>query len=153
MELVLTEHPPEAGEIEFCHFKLQEGARLRFIYDDFEDLCTEYDTINLLDSPFCSKGQSTLHPCILQRFARELLLLHPENPVDTAFCFSALGMERCMNLQAVSAYLAVKMDFPLPAVSHSSVYQGLLAVLKEEKRKSSGQPVKKTGRKPMILVD
>lgn len=152
LELVLTDLQTQEGEIEFCRFKLQEGARLRFLYDDFEDLCTEYGTINLLYAPFCGQGESTLHPKVLKRFAKELLSLQPENPIDTAFCLQALGTERGISLDAAAAYLSVKGE-SLSDLSNRSVYDGLLRVFQEERQKSNDKPTKKTERKPFILVD
>ena len=43
-------------ELELCRFILQEGARLRNRYENFEDYSTEYDTINLIHVPYAAKG-------------------------------------------------------------------------------------------------
>ena len=51
-----------SGELEICRFKLQDGARLRCEYQDFEDRSTEYDTLNRIYTPCAALDEPTLLP-------------------------------------------------------------------------------------------
>lgn len=55
----------QENQIELCRFHLQEGSALRDHYQDFRDLRTQYDTVNLVDSTISGNGQTGLHPIII----------------------------------------------------------------------------------------
>jgi len=160
-----------ASEIELCRFKLQKNARLRWRYDDFEDLNTEYDTINLIHSPIASKYQSTLHPEILKRFAREMLSFHLEDTVDIMFCMQIVGSNEAMNVEGILTYISLKAkDEPTmeedvttqeeytskeePIImEHKDIYKKLLGILQAEQRKVKKEKAKKIQEKQVIWID
>lgn len=122
-----------AGEIELCRFKLQEGARLRYQYQDFEDWNTEYDTLNVIHAAYSAKGESTLSPEILKAYAEEMLEIKQLSEPDTMFCIQVLEQERSMSKAALAAYLQRRNQTVLTERSNLAIYRELLKIWKVAK--------------------
>jgi hypothetical protein len=103
-EIVLDSAPADENRMELGRFKLKEGARLRSDYVDFEDISTEYDTLNTVHVPCACRGGQTLLPFITEYFAKEALSYRPENPIDLQFAFLCLQTDR-VNLPVLQGYL------------------------------------------------
>jgi len=119
------------GEIELCRFKLQEGAKLRSDYVDFYDRGTEYDTLNTIHVPYSTKVRSTLHPDILQNYAREALRIPKLSDLDMSFCFLALNAQMPIQREVISAYVRKKLDIKEENYSNSELFNYLCQVLKK----------------------
>lgn len=150
-EIGLRDTIPKSQEIELCRFKLQEGARLRYIYDDFEDMKTEFDTVNLLYAPYASKDIVGLHPKILRNYAREMLDLKPENILDTFFCMQVLGLNTVMNTEEVVRYLEIRAEEKIEQISNFKLYRQLLQILNEEKSKTKTVQKKVTQQRKIMI--
>lgn len=98
----------QANEMELCRFKLKPGAELRQNYQDFADMGTEFDTLNILHVPFAGKGRPTLSPTILERFATEAMQYHLNEPLDFPFCMLCLQGETVM-ADTIAAYVAQRL--------------------------------------------
>lgn len=146
------EKGPKGSDIELCRFKLQQNAKLRYIYDDFEDMNTEFDTVNLIHAPYASREQVGLHPKILKDFASEMLDLKPEQILDTFFCMQVLGLNTVMNTQEVVRYIEIKTEEKLEQVTTFKLYKKLLGILGHEKAKTKVVK-KKAMLQRKILVD
>ncbi|MFI3212252.1 MAG: hypothetical protein R3Y24_02825 [Eubacteriales bacterium] len=148
----LSEEKTQANEIEFCRFRLQKGARLRYIYDGFDDMITEFDTINLIHCPYAAKGKASLHPAILNRFAAELVKTGTKNILDQNFCIKILADNSTISLESICAYLKFREDIEFEKPTNNRVYKTLNDILWTEKNK-----VKEIQKKPiqrrMIMVD
>lgn len=149
----LSQEKIKSNEIALCCFKLQDGARLRFLYDDFEDLNTEYDTINIIHTVYSSKKYGTLNPRVLKIYAKELLSFNPQNMADIAFCMQILGGNMSTNIEAINAYILLKTGEDIDNVSNFKVYKSLLSILNDEKIKAKGHKSKNTIKKRTIMVD
>ena len=126
MELYLTEQErPQKGELELCRFTLQEGARLRCEYQDFQDRDTIYDTLNRVYVPYSSLGRSTLSPDITRSFAREMLEIPSITDFDALFCMQILGQNQPVGREALKAYLGRKDVGELSGESNHDIYMGL----------------------------
>lgn len=147
MEVFLTEETEiQKGELELCRFKLQDGARLRYVYQDFEDRCTEFDTLNTIYASYAAKGESTLAPGILRDFAKEMLTLEELSDFDTFFCLQILAQERNLNKEAIVTYLERRKKEKLADTSNLSVFQELARIIRVEKngvQPGDGKPVKR----------
>ena len=138
MELMLTEETELGkGELELCRFKLQEGAKLRYWYQDFADRSTEFDTLNLIHAAYAAKGGSTLSPEITEAFGEEMLCMEELTPVDESFCLQLLGQEQPVNPRMLAAYIERKGRKKLSDRSNPVLYQELARIL-EETRNSQG---------------
>ncbi len=131
MELAFSDQTNmQKGEMELCRFTLQEGARLRYRYRDFEDRDTIYDTLNRVHVPYASLGGSTLSPDITRSFAAEMLELSSITDYDALFCTQILGQNQPLGPEALRAYLRRKgTEEPIGGTNHE-LYMGLADILK-----------------------
>jgi len=97
------------NEIELGRFKLKHGSRLRTVYKDFQDMETEYDTVNLINVPFAGIGEATLSPVIMTHFAREAYP-HAKEAPDIAFCTACLANSGMMSRESIRLYLWRRLD-------------------------------------------
>lgn len=147
INLLLTEETKlQKGEVELCRFKLQEGARLRYEYQDFEDRDTEFDTLNIIHAAYAAKGGSTLAPEILCAYAEEMLELDQLSDLDTFFCIQVMGLESPMPKAAVTTYLKRRNQIDIKDDSNYAIYKELVKIIRLEKkglRPEGGVPAKK----------
>ena len=97
--------PEEMGEhdIELGHFVLKDGAILRQDYQDFKDMSTTHNTINVLNVPYAmTGGESTLSPVVMYQFAKEMLNCNLTDGYDISMTIL------CMQQQPISRYLIEK---------------------------------------------
>ena len=139
-------------QIELCRFKLQKGAKLRTIHNNFEDLNTEFDTLNLIYIPYASKNHSTLHPNILKMYAKELLMLKPQNILDQSFCVQILSSQFSINIDGITSYIEIKTGNQLEQYTNIKIFKELLNILQSEKGEEKPQPKKNLTRRK-IMVD
>lgn len=148
----LSEDILSADEIELCRFRLQKGAKLRYVYDGFDDMITEFDTINLIHCPYAAKGKASLHPAILNRFATELVTTRTKNVLDQNFCINILGNNNSISLESICAYLKFREDIAFERPTNNRVYKALNDILWAEKNKVKDVHKKPVGKR-MIMVD
>lgn len=145
MELILSEQTKlQKGEMEMCRFTLQEGARLRYHYQDFEDMNTIYDTLNRVHVPYASLGKCTLSSYITRSFAKEMLKIDNITDFDALFCMQILGQNSPINKEALKVYLKRKGREEGDGETNIDIYRGLTEVLKEA---ASGYQPEETTRK------
>lgn len=136
--IVLDDRKPDAAcEMELCRFRLQEGARLRDTYEDFEDYATEYDTINRIHVPFALYGQAMIWPEILKQFAKEILEIKTKNIYDASFAMNILANQGKIPADCVDSYLKIRLEREKTEIGNHSIYKGLQEVLRQEK---TGRP-------------
>lgn len=141
------------GEIELCRFTLQPGACLRCEYVDFEDRCTEYDTLNTLHSSYAAPGRGTLSPDITRAFAREMLACPLENQTDISFCLDLLCGWEPVAAEAISAYIRLRTGRGGAEGGNMELYEGLLGILREVRNGSHVPPSPPPQRRKAILVE
>lgn len=143
-DIILTEQiKPQTGELELCRFKLQEGAKLRWEYQSFEDMNTEFDTLNLIYAPYAAAFQSTLSPQVTKYFAREMLQLSTISEFDALFCIQILGQTEPVTKEALQKYLEWKKEEPLRESSNIELYRELVKILNLAKGTTKPESVKK----------
>lgn len=151
--IVLDEHKADpACEMELCRFRLQEGARLRDTYENFEDYATGYDTVNRIHVPFASYGQATIWPDILQQFAEEILEIRNNDVYDISFAMNILANQGEAPAGCIGSYLKARMGDGYVASGNQGIYEGLREVLRREK---AGKPFRTGGsvqQRPMLLI-
>lgn len=142
----------EENAIEICRIRLQDGARLRCEYRGLEDMDTEYDTINLIESQWSAYGRDSIHPAILREFVSEACKCSLSNPADTAFVMQLTGSDgRAVNRDMIQYYLENRLEKKGRDYTNREIYQGLCKALKLIKT-GEMQTVEK--RKPRrLLVD
>lgn len=132
-DILLDEAKPEPErETELCRFRLQEGARLRTVYENFEDYSTQFDTVNIIHAPYASEGKHTLQPDILKCFARELLKQGGCDAWDISFAMNIMAGEGMVARECICLYLEAKSGALGDTGGNETLYAGLLNVLKEQ---------------------
>ena len=141
------------NEMEICRFQLRNGARLRINYVDFNDLDTEYDTVNLIYAPYAAYGESSLCPEVLRRFGSELLKCRVEDSWDIAFGMSCIQSKEPIQKEIIIDYLVYKLNIEDKQYSNEDIYYYLLDILNKAKDGlgSGGHHGRRGGRK--ILID
>ncbi len=154
MDLLLTEQvEKKKGEMELCRFKLQERARLRYEYQDFEDRDTEFDTLNTIYAAFSAKGGTTLAPDILQNFAREMLSEEGLTEVDRCVCLQLLAQDRPVNREMLAAYIQGRNKKTMKDASNHAIYVELVEILKEVKEGKKAKAEESGRRKWRMMVE
>ena len=114
------------GEYELGRFLLEQGARLRSYeeYKDFNDLITEFNTLNPVYIPFACEGGNTLAPFILRLYGRSVLSSPKAEPLD--LCFSAACLSSpCVSAELIQSYLSAKERGISVSQGNWDLYQGL----------------------------
>ncbi len=105
-QIRLEETPSQSDrEIELCRFKLREGSALRIEYKDFYDIQTEFDTVNLADAGWSSRGGVTLSKKVTDIYARKVLACDGAEDVDIRFAYLTLQGREAVNREILEDYL------------------------------------------------
>lgn len=150
--IVLNDRKPDAAcEMELCRFRLQEGARLRDTYENFEDYATGYDTVNRIHAPYASYGQATIWPAILKQFAKEILERNDQNVYDISFAMNILANEGEIPADCVNSYLRKRLGREETGHGNYSMYTDLKEVLSLEQTGKTYQPGESGKQRSVIL--
>lgn len=128
---LVEEETLEEDMLEICRFKLQEGAKLRYEYVDFDDRCTEYDTLNTIYAPYAAKKESTISLDILQGFAKQLMKAKNRNEFDVMFSLQILNQVEPMGKEIIIAYIEYRKKETVNIKSNIEIYQYLSMILGE----------------------
>jgi len=139
------------NEIELCQFKLKPGSNLRTKYVDFDDIQTEYDTVNLVNATWAGIDEPWIAMPILKRFAKDSLTCYLTDPWDISFCSQCMSNER-VHRRVIIAYLQAKNISTPDNISNLEIYSGLNIILRELQGRSRPS-VTKGRRQPMIVID
>lgn len=138
-EIVLEDRRVDSErEMELCRFRLQEGAKLRYKYENFEDYSTKFDTVDQIDTPYAAKGKSTMKPELLVQYAREMIKKGSFNPLDAAFSMEILAQDGRISMEGILAYIEGRIEgrdgdqaYGSESGGGRGVYWNLLKILKE----------------------
>ncbi len=132
LRLELTSDLTETqNKIEICRFRLQNGAMLRNQYRDFNDLSTEFDTINEIYAQWSGYQKKTISNRILIEFAKEARKKNTQNPQDILFIQQILMLNgKSMSREAILYYLSVRLNKPYKDMSNEEIYRSFCEVLR-----------------------
>ena len=151
-EILLNTDPVETGEMELGRFRLQEGARLRTVYENFEDYQTEYDTVNRIHVPYAGTGGVGMWPQLLKVYAQELLETGTKDVHDVSFAMTVLAAEGKVSPECIRWYLLRSGDEVRKELTNGEYYKKLLNILKIRKSGGTGWKQPEGGRGQMILL-
>ncbi len=123
------------NEIEICRFKLMEGFDLRDKHKSFEDIETEFDTINYLNSTWAGKERESINPYIIKRFAKEAIKSKLENMEDIIFCYMCINEEKILNIELIEQYIKSRKNIDKEKLTKEEIYKYLLIILNDIKNK------------------
>ncbi|TCO67916.1 hypothetical protein [Marinisporobacter balticus] len=119
---------------------------------NFEDMTTEYNTLNRIHVHFSAYKNSTLSPYVLTNFAKEAFGYKLSNPLDIAFCMQCLQKEEAMSKELIINYIAARLEIDYKDYSNEKLYKFLVEILKEIKS-SKGMKRDRNYLSKRILVD
>lgn len=139
-------------EFELCRYRLQEGARLRTDYKDFEDMGTQYDTVNYIHAAWgCLRGNS-LSPVITRRFAQEVLKVEKRDPEDTTFAYLCLSQPGALPREILVDYVGQRNGYGLlKDVPNEVVFEEMCRVLGKIRSGMGGERRERTGKRQIIV--
>lgn len=151
LELV-SEQEESENQIEICRFRLQNGAMLRNEYRDFNDLSTEFDTINEIHAQWSGYCDKTIANRILVEFAREARKRNASNPQDMLFIQQILNLNgKTMNREAILYYLSTRLNRPYQEMTNAEIYKALCQVLQICRRGTEGRTERNREVRRMIV--
>ncbi|VBB09027.1 Hypothetical protein LUCI_4313 [Lucifera butyrica] len=140
------------GEMELGRFKLKKGARLRDIYQDFADMATEYDTVNIINVPYAVPYENTLSPLITRRFAQEALRSRPVHPFDYVF-ISHCAQGEPVSRSLITAYTAARLGIVTQDSTNQDMHRHLVRILQDIRQGKDMVTATGRGGGRRILVD
>lgn len=129
IEIVLDEEESKEYEIELCRFKLKKGFALRDTYKDFEDMQTEYDTINLINAKWSGYERQGFSNSILRAFAKEYLKTKKADSVDRNFCYMSLNTRKALDIEIVEDYIAYKLGRIAKSNDNNAIFNSLVEII------------------------
>ena len=129
IEIVLDEKEAKDNEIEVCRFKLKKGFALRDTYKDFEDMKTEYDTINLINADWSGYERTTFSERVLKVFAKEYLKTKEADSVDRNFCYMALNTREALDIEIIEDYISYKLGKKVKSSDRGLIFNNLLEIM------------------------
>jgi len=139
------------SELEVCRFKLKAGSRLRNDYTGFDDIQTEFDTVNLAHATWAGPDRPGIALPILRQFAKEAIQCYLIEPWDISFCSQAIAGEM-VHRSVIEAYLAFHGLLASEEETNLDVYDRLVEILDKLKRNAK-RPQQAGRRRPNIVVD
>lgn len=140
------------NELEIARFKLKSGSKLRSQHENFQDLATEFNTITYLHVPYAGISKSTLHPVILQTFAKELLNFNPSNIYDVSFAYQCLNQDRVQR-EAILFYLSNRLEMGYEDYTNEQIYKFLNRILLDVRGRKPSKTTSFVGRRERLIVD
>jgi hypothetical protein len=144
--------PDPSCEMELCRFRLQEGARLRDSHENFQDYSTAFDTLNIISQPYGAPGGTTLNPCIIRQFSREVLRSGTLDPFDISFSTMALSNHGQVAPELLQEYLLGKLEEDYSKKSNKEIYNGLSEVLRTRRSGEIKRTQGNQGKRGMMLL-
>lgn len=141
------------SDLELGHFVLKEGAMLRQDYQNFKDMATFHNTINILNVPYAmTGGESTISPKVLYQFGTEMLNYELTDAYDISFV-SLCMQQQPMNRIFIEKYLEHRVDnISKGAHTNEQIHSYLVKAL-ELARLGKGSTGVKRGPARRMLVD
>lgn len=137
------------NELEVCRFKLKKGSRLRNDYTGFEDIQTEFDTVNLAETSWAGPERKGVHAYILRSFAKEALACNLTDAWDISFCTQCLNGDM-VHRDVIEAYISYKLEQENRELSNLEIYSELDRVLRTA---LSGSGFKRRGGAKRVRIE
>ncbi|MBL1229841.1 hypothetical protein IW492_11420 [Enterococcus sp. BWB1-3] len=121
------------NEWELMRFKLKPGAYLRKEYQGFDDLITEYNTVNPIYQTISLYGQKAISPPMMQLFCDYLQEFNSQHPLDQNFCLQILQSHGIVGEKALYYYLYQRLQQEIDVSDAQHVHAQLNSILIEVK--------------------
>lgn len=118
-----------------CRFKLMVGFDLRDKHKSFEDIETEFDTINYVNSTWAGKERESINLYITKRFVKEAMESKLENMEDIVFCYMCINEEKPLNIELIEQYIKNRQNIKKEVLTKEEIYKYLAITLNDIKNK------------------
>lgn len=130
-----------SNKIEICRFRLQGGALLRNEYRDFNDLSTEFDTINEIYAQWSGYQCNSISNRVLMEYAKELQKKHTQNILDSLFVQQIMMLNgETMTRNAILFYISQRLNRPYREMGNEEIYKALLEILRINRTAGNSTP-------------
>lgn len=151
---ITTDLQDNPNRIEICRFRLQNGALLRNQYRDFNDLSTEFDTINEIYAQWSGYEKNTISNRVLREFAKEAMRKGVQNMQDLSFIQQILLLDhKSMNRDAIQFYLSSRLNRPYRQMTQIEIYDAFKEVLRNLNQTNTERSGVDTRMGRKIIVD
>lgn len=140
-------------EMELCRFKLRTGAKLRREYVGFKDFSTEFDTVNIINTPFAAYGNPSLSPDILRSFGLEMLRCGLSESFDISFAMLCVQSRETIEKDIIISYIVSKLNEEYKDYSNEEIFNYLNRILENMKYGQDSHGSHSKGRFKRILID
>lgn len=141
----------EEHEFFITSFKIQDGTYLRSEFNNFYELSTEYNVINIINQRFsCTDERGTIAPSVMNIFGRELLSKENLEMLDVQFGFSCVNNR--MKRESILLYIALKRKKEYKNLDNTEVYNELRDIL-DDFENNRGFLIKNKRRVMKMIVD
>ncbi|WP_086347943.1 hypothetical protein [Candidatus Enterococcus clewellii] len=137
---------------ELMRFKLKKGAYLRKEYQSFEDLVTEYNTVNTVYQCVARHKEYALSPTMIQLFCHYVQELNSQHPLDQSFCLQALQNNGVIGEKALMYYIQQRLKETTEKTTAEVVHHQLNRILLDIKR-NRNQEVNQQRKNRKLIVD
>lgn len=153
MELVPDTDPVlKENEFEVCRYKLQQGAILRSGYTDFEDMDTEFDTLNLIHASWGGLRGKAMPPVVTRRFAEEILKSGNCLPEDILFSYLCLNQPGALPDRILTDYVGRKNHKDMTGIaSRYELFLEMCLALGNIRQNENAERRNQTGRRKIIV--
>ncbi len=149
-DVVLDENDiVRSNEMELCRFQHQPGAKLYNASDKFKEYATEYNMINIINTPYAACGQSTIAPKITMSFSEEMMKKELRDPYDIAFCLEC-QRGQAVQRKSIIHYIGSKLNMNKTEMSNQDIYTYLGKVLESGDSRVTERPRMRDQR--MIII-
>ena len=153
-EIYLDENiETEEYEMELCRFKLRIGANLRRNYVSFIDFSTEFDTVNIINTPFSAYGESSLSPYILRSFGLEMLKCNLNDNFDITFSCLCVQCKETIEKDIIVSYIINKLNIKDKEYTNEEIYNYLAQILESRKYGQDSSQGHGRGKYKKIVID
>jgi len=149
-DVVLDENDiVRSNEMEICRFQHQPGAKLYSANGNFKEYATEYNMINIINTPFAACGQSTVSVGITMAFSEELMKKELKDPFDIAFCLEC-QRGQAVQRKSIIHYIGYKLNMNKTEMSNQEIYAYLAKILESGDSRVTERPRMRDQR--MIII-
>lgn len=140
------------NEIEICRFQLSAGFHLRNQYINFEDMQTEFDTINYIHAQWSAPHQTSLSPQITNYFAQEALKHPLTNVWDSAFCMRALSQSIALPRLVITTYIEQRLGVSASQDDNAALFEKFAQILMNIEQGKEPDEHRSKGHRRQIIV-
>lgn len=137
-------------ELELCRFRLQAGARLRDTHTCFEDMDTEYNTLQYLHAAWGCPGGRSMAPVMTRQFAEELLEAPACGTEDMVFAWLCLDRRGAMPKEILTDYVGRKSRRQMRDASNQELFREMCRILAGMQH-GEGRRQERVGRRQILV--